>query len=127
MYEQFIEHDNGEQTLSEIESTLDPAEKILARRNSLIKTRGKRDGQYVYMLVTPIVRDSLRLLIENRSKMGILEENQYLFAIAGLPNSHLRGDVVIAKLANDCELRDRKSFTSTSLRKYLATTIQVKT
>ena len=111
--------------MTEIENSLDEAVKILARRNTLVKTRGKRDGEYVFLLVKPEVQASLNLLIEKRSEMGILEENRFLFPIPAKAKSYLRGSDVIAKFANKCALRDRRSFTSTALRKYLATTLQV--
>ena len=127
MYQGYINRDRYEDhSNTEIESTLDQQEKILAQRNSLIKTRGKRGAQYVYLIVTEKVRDSLKLLIEKREEMGILPTNPYLFAIPNKTDSFIRGDVVMRKFANECELRDRKSFTSTGLRKYLATTMQVR-
>ena len=121
-----MNNDNQSQTLTEIESTLDPCEKALAKKNSLIKVRGKRDGQMVYIIVEKIVRESLIAVINKRSEIGILEENRQLFALPGKKLSFLTGCVVIAKFAKDCGLRHLKSFTSTNLRKYLATTLQVK-
>lgn len=123
---EYVNNDNQSQTLTEIESTLDPCEKALAKKNSLIKVRGKRDGQMVYIIVEKIVRESLIAVINKRSEIGILEENRQLFALPGKKLSHLIGCVVIAKFAKDCGLRHLKSFTSTNLRKYLATTLQVK-
>ena len=80
---EYVNNDNQSQTLTEIESTLDPCEKALAKKNSLIKVRGKRDGQMVYIIVEKIVRESLIAVINKRSEIGILEENRQLFALPG--------------------------------------------
>ena len=127
MYQGYINRDLYEDhTNAEIESTLDPVEKLLAKKNSLVKTRGKRGGAYVYLIVQEKVRKSLKLLIEKREDMGILPSNPYLFALPNKTDSYIRGDAVMRKFASECQLRDKKSFTSTGLRKYLATTMQVR-
>ena len=76
------------------------------------------------MLVPPEAKDALDFLIENRREMHIPDTNEFLF---GTPhkNSHLQGHTIIQKFAHGFELKQPKFFTSTNLRKYLATTMQV--
>ncbi len=76
------------------------------------------------MLVPPEAKAALDFLIKKRKEMGIPETNKYLFATP-YKDSHLQGHTVIQKLAHALNLRQPKYFTSTNLRKYLATTMQV--
>ncbi len=67
------------------------------------------------------MRESLDLLVEKREDCGVLNENQFLFALP-LSVHHLRGSDCIEQLVYSCDdIKNPKALTSTTLRKYIAT------
>jgi hypothetical protein len=76
------------------------------------------------MLLPPGIKEALDFLIQIRPKMGILEDNKFLFAIPG-HGSHMRGDAVLRRFSIEFNLEKPSYFTRGGLRKYLATTMQV--
>ncbi|CAJ1081564.1 uncharacterized protein LOC121640143 isoform X3 [Xyrichtys novacula] len=81
---------------------------------------GKR-GRKVPVLLTPLMRESLDVLIDRRKECGVLSENGFLFA---LPHSvhHLRGSDCIRQFVNECgNIKNPRALTSTKLRKHIAT------
>ncbi|KAJ4945769.1 hypothetical protein JOQ06_023447 [Pogonophryne albipinna] len=102
----------------DIYETLSPVEKQLSHRLTRIVTRGKR-GRKVPVLLTERTKSSLDFLIDKRKEVGILEENQFLFARIGTI-TNIRGKFAEKSKANNPEL-----LRSTKLRKHVATLCQL--
>ncbi|KAG1927850.1 hypothetical protein F2P79_023964 [Pimephales promelas] len=88
----------------------------LAKR---IEIRGKR-GRKVPVLVTPSMQESISLLIKNRSKCGVLNENPFLFARPSAM-TFFRGSDCIREFAGACNAKNPQTLTSTKLRKQIGT------
>ena len=65
------------------------------------------------------------LFVEKRAQLGIQSVNPFLFAIPNTPRSYIRGHAALRKLVDSFQLDQPKLIKATSLRKYLATTMQV--
>ncbi|KAI4903902.1 hypothetical protein NFI96_028811 [Prochilodus magdalenae] len=102
---------------------LSELEKKLCQHFKRIEIRGKR-GRKVAVLVTPTMQESLDLLIQNRSKCGVLQENIYLFA-RPFAMTCFRGSDCIRDLAKDCGVKNPSTLTSTKLRKQIGTLSEV--
>lgn len=93
----------------------------------MVEICGKR-GRKVPVILTPEMIEGIDRLIKTRKKVGIPDENPYVFA---RPNRQLlepmRAWDCIRKLATQCEppLSNPENITSTRLRKYIATISQV--
>lgn len=66
----------------EIFASLSPAEKIAANRLNLVMMRGKSD-KGVPVLLTKEMTECAHILIEHRDRVGINEENPFVFACPG--------------------------------------------
>ncbi|XP_056119701.1 uncharacterized protein LOC130097073 [Rhinichthys klamathensis goyatoka] len=88
-----------------------------------IEIRGKR-GRKVPVLVTPSMQESISLLIKNRSKCGVLNENPFLFARPSAM-TFFRGSDCIREFAGACNAKNPQTLTSTKLRKQIGTLSEV--
>ena len=108
------------ETHEDINLALTPLEQKLCKHFSRMTIVGKR-GRKVPLLLTPIIRESLDLLVEKREECGVLNENVFLFALPQSENS-LRGYSCLKELVEDCDgINNPKALTSTKLRKHIAT------
>lgn len=115
------------QTLEVITSTLQPLEKQLMKRLDMVEIRGKR-GRKVAVILTPDMKEAIDVLVEKRQRVGINNNNRYLFARASAASlTYIRGWDCLKKHACDANLQLEKPelITSTRLRKYIATVSQV--
>lgn len=109
----------------EIYASLPIAQKVAANRLTLVMTRGKRD-RGVPVLLMPNMKESIEILIKSRNKVGVHEQNPYIFAC---PTSGsllpLRGHDCVFKFAQSCGAENPQNLTATKLRKHLATLTQI--
>lgn len=110
----------------DIENLEDPLEKMLAKRLKICYVEGKKKSQgskataLVPMLFTEEVVNAVRILINQRSILGVTEENEYIFT-SGTCLNRLRGWDTLQAIAK--KLNAKKPPTRT--RKYLATALQL--
>lgn len=88
-----------------------------------VEIRGKR-GRKVPVLLTPSMQESISLLIENRSRCGIPNENPFLFA-RPYTMTFFRGSDCILEFAVACGAKNPQTLTSTKLRKQIGTLSEV--
>ncbi|KAJ8335340.1 hypothetical protein SKAU_G00386820 [Synaphobranchus kaupii] len=107
----------------DLDLALTDVEKKLCKFFERVEIRGKRDRK-VPVLLSPDVVSSIQMLVNNRRKCGVPDENLFLF---GRPEaeSHLRGSDAIRGMAFECGAKDPQTLTSTRLRKQIATMSQV--
>ena len=104
---------------NEMYCSLNENQKANAQLHFLVKIIGKC-GTHVPVLLTYKMKEKVDTLVEKRDQLGIPKNNIYLFGIPGY-NTHLKAWDVIRKF---CEVYQVTNLTSTSLRKYLATSCQ---
>lgn len=80
---------------------------------------GKR-GRRVPVLLTPMMKESLDLLILKRDECGVPSTNPYLFALPG-SSKCLIGSACLREFAQHADVANPKALTSTNLRKHIAT------
>ncbi|KAL6467417.1 hypothetical protein MHYP_G00252210 [Metynnis hypsauchen] len=102
---------------------LSELEKKLCQHFKRIEIRGKR-GRKVAVLVTPTMQESLDVLVQNRSKCGVLHENIYLFA-RPFAMTCFRGSDCIRDFAKAAGVKNPSTLTSTKLRKQIGTLSEV--
>ncbi|XP_036437432.1 uncharacterized protein LOC118815426 [Colossoma macropomum] len=102
---------------------LSELEKKLCQHFKRIEIRGKR-GRKVAVLVTPTMQESLDVLVKNRSKCGVLQENIYLFA-RPFAMTCFRGSDCIRDFAKASGVKNPSTLTSTKLRKQIGTLSEV--
>ncbi|XP_047221298.1 uncharacterized protein LOC124876976 isoform X2 [Girardinichthys multiradiatus] len=115
----YLSKDTSE-THEDVNLALTALEQKLCNYFVRITIVGKR-GRKVPVLLGPMMKESLDALTRRREECGVLEENQYLFA---LPNSvhYLRGSDCIRQFVSECSgLKNPTALTSTKLRKHIAT------
>ena len=111
---------DGSETHEDINLALTPLEQKLCKHFSRMTIVGKR-GRKVPLLLTPIIRESLDLLVQKREECGVLNENVFLFALPQSVNS-LRGYSCLKELVEHCDnINNPTALTSTKLRKHIAT------
>ncbi|XP_071840335.1 uncharacterized protein [Apostichopus japonicus] len=109
----------------EIFESLPIAQKLAAKRLTLIMTRGKRD-RGVPILLTPDMADSVKVLNKTRQIAGVDPQNPYIFACpSGNSVQPLRGYDCLHKYAHLCGAKNPDRLTATNLRKHLATLSQI--
>ena len=104
---------------NELYCSLTETQKENAKKHFLVKSTGKC-GTHVPSILTYKMKEKVDYLLLHRDKLGIPEENKYLFAIPG-HQTHLCSWNIIRKF---CEEFKVENLTTTSLRKYLATSAQ---
>jgi len=95
---------------------------------SLVEVRGKstRRLRKVFILLTPGMREGLAYLISNRENVDIMPNNPFVFARQNT-TSPISGCEAMRKVTDECPgLVDPGSIRTRQLRKYFATTLQVK-
>ena len=96
-------------------------------RVDLLEVRGKRTCalRKVFILLTPDMVNGLNYLAQTRKQVGISSRNNYMFARRSCVTP-LDGCTSIKEQVDDCPgLGSPEAIRSRSLRKYLATTLQV--
>lgn len=102
---------------------LTEVERLLCAHFEHIETCGKR-GRKVLVILTPVMVESLELLIKERCSCGVSEGNIYLFARPGY-DTHFRGNDCIRVYAKQCGAKLPEALSSTKLRKQVATLSRV--
>ncbi|RXN37186.1 hypothetical protein ROHU_002266 [Labeo rohita] len=105
----------------DVVKSLTKLERELCSELTRLEIRGKR-GKKVPVLLTKDMVESMDVLNESRSKVGIDEANPYVFARVGAL-THIRGSDCLRKFSKACGAKDPRSITSTKLRKQIATQI----
>ena len=104
---------------TELYSMLSEEEKLMARGHFLARTIGKA-GKHVPIIFTLKMKIKVDLLIKHRQALGIPENNKYVFGKPGCDSNLITWDI----LRHFCGKYQVGRITSTSLRRYLATTAQ---
>ncbi|XP_026081500.1 uncharacterized protein LOC113058050 [Carassius auratus] len=107
----------------DVVKSLTKLERELCNELTRLEIQGKR-GKKVPVLLTKDMLESMDLLNESRSTVGISEANPYVFARLGAL-THIRGSDCLRKFSKTCGAKDPKSLTSTKLRKQIATLSQI--
>ncbi|XP_018578165.1 uncharacterized protein LOC108916403 [Anoplophora glabripennis] len=103
--------------------SLTDAEKVLTKNFKRIITGGK-GSKPVSILFPKNLQKYLNVMLNVRSKC-VPDTNEYLFANPSTPNRWLNGYNVLRKLARESGVKNQELFTSTRLRKQIATVLQV--
>jgi len=98
-------------------------EKSLCKYFTRVELKGKR-GRRVAVLLNPDITKALELLNEKRAQCGVLQENEFLFAIPKC-SSHYRGHDCLKRFVAECGATHPEYLRSTQLRKQVATTSQI--
>jgi hypothetical protein len=102
---------------------LSAVENALIRCLHRVEITGKR-GRTVPVLLNELMHDSLKTLMDNRSKVGISPDNHYIFAcLSG--DGYIRGSDVLRTLSDKCGAKRPDALRSTKLRKHIATLTQI--
>ena len=116
----------NEQTNDELKAILTPMEKSLANRLTIVEVIGKsRALVKVPILLTSDMKNAIDLLIETRNKCGVSVDNIYIFARGANSLNHSRGHDALRIFCNEINLMRPELITSTRLRKYIATVVQL--
>ncbi|XP_061624999.1 uncharacterized protein LOC133475719 isoform X12 [Phyllopteryx taeniolatus] len=107
----------------DVNFALSDLEKRLFQHFWRIEIRGKADRK-VPVLLTPVMHQTLDLLVRKRNECGILPENTYLFA---RPSSLIcyRGSDTLRNFAKVCGAKRPESLSSKKLHKQMGTLSQV--
>lgn len=107
----------------DVELALSNLEKKLCKYFKRIEIRGKR-GRKVPILLTPEMLTSMEMLMKNRRKCEVPDENIFLF---GRPEAltYFRGSDTIRQIARSCGAKYPEVLSSTRLRKHMATMSKV--
>lgn len=109
----------------DISESLTSFERQLCEHFKRVEIRGKR-GRKVPMLISRKWENSINLLNELRSSVGINPDNKYVFAVQGMESlSYIRGSDAIRKHVKLCSLKCPEAISSTKLRKHIATLSQL--
>ena len=94
-------------------------------RFDMVEIMGKRNKK-VPVLLTPDVKEAIIVLCRTRKEGNVKTENPYVFAINnGKSLKSLRGNDAIQKVCRMVDLQHPQVITSTNLRKYMATILQI--
>ncbi|KAL1267264.1 hypothetical protein QQF64_002939 [Cirrhinus molitorella] len=107
----------------DVVKSLTKLEQELCNELTRLEIRGKR-GKKVPVLLTKDMVESMDMLNESRSKVGVSDANPYVFARVGAL-THIRGSDCLRKFSKMCGAKDPRSLTSTKLRKQIATLSQI--
>ena len=123
--EEFTQKQKGcHQMNEEVKLSLSKFELQLCSSLKRVEIRGKR-GRKVPLIITNEMESAMDLLIKLRTSSGVVEANPFLFAIPNGSLSNIRGPDALRKHVKICQLRNPQAFTSTNLRKHIATLSQV--
>lgn len=104
----------------DILNSLNDEEKELVNSFTRLETRGKK-GRKIPILLTPQIKIMTDLLVENRKKCGMLQENDYFFGIPGTTESYFRTSDIIRRLRREAKVIHEDRITTTAMRKEAAT------
>lgn len=114
---------NEENQQQEFFDSLSEAEKSLSKKFKRVVTDGK-GSKPVAVLFSTDVQEFIRVLLSVRN-VCIPHTNEYLFANPNSQSGWLSGYHTLKKLADESDVRNKDLFTSTRLRKHIATILQV--
>lgn len=110
---------------SDIMNSLTTTEKALCQLLTRVEIKGKCDRN-VPILLTKHMVEKIDTLLEWRKKVGVIEENEYLFASCAYgARYHYRGSQCLRYFANECGAANPDALQSTKLRKHVASLSQV--
>ena len=104
---------------SEMWLSLPEDQKKLAKHHIQCLTIGKK-GRHVPIIMDLKMKAKVDILIHHRDKLGLPDNNKYLFGTPGR-ETHFRSWAILNTF---CTKFGTGSLTSTSLRRYLATSLQ---
>ncbi|XP_072389472.1 uncharacterized protein [Diabrotica undecimpunctata] len=113
-----------DQSTDDIKESLTPIERKLADTLTVVEVEGKR-GRKVPVILTPVIKESIDLLIRHRYQCNISLQNKYIFARSNPSLSHLRGHDCLNKTCEEVQLENASLISGTKLRKYVATVCQL--
>ena len=108
---------------AEISSSLKPVERELLRRMDMVQIPGKRLNN-VPILLTPDVKAAMDALLKTRTSVGIPTTNLYFFPSYS-KHGHLDPCQVIQKIVKLADVQNPDCMTTTKMRKYVATMMQL--
>ncbi|KAF6728633.1 N-lysine methyltransferase SETD8-A, partial [Oryzias melastigma] len=114
---------NDTQSPDDVSEALSDLEKKLCKHFRRIEIRGKRERK-VPVLLTPMMQQSLDILVSKRQECGVPEGNTYLFARPSAWSCY-RGSDCLRHFAKVCGAKNPENLTSTRLRKQTGTLSQV--
>ncbi|KAJ8957760.1 hypothetical protein NQ314_006509 [Rhamnusium bicolor] len=111
----------------ELKKSLTDLEISLANRLTIVEVPGKsRKNFKVSILLTPNMKQAIDKLIETRHLVDIDINNPFVFARGHKSLGYLHGYDCLRKCCSELDLKEpRLIITSTKLRKYIATVVQV--
>ena len=121
---QYVDRPNWlDKSNREVIAGLLPIEKELMKRMDMVQIPGKRLNN-VPLLLTPDVKAAMDVLVQTRSAVGIPVSNGYFFPSYST-NGHLDACQVIQKVVKHAGVKNPEQITTTKLRKYVATMMQM--
>lgn len=121
---QYVNRPNWqEQANSEVVLSLKPVERELLKRMDMVQIPGKRLNN-VPLLLTAEVKAAMDILVKNRSAVGIPDSNLYFFPSYS-KHGHLDPCQVIKRVVKLAGVKHPGRITTTKLRKYIATMMQL--
>nr|CAI5821174.1 unnamed protein product [Callosobruchus analis] len=115
-----------DQNTTELKESLTAFERELASRLIVVEVKGKsRKNPKVPILITQPLKKAIDVLIEYRNSAEINDKNAYVFARGSNSLNNLRGHDCLKQAIAAVSLKRPESITSTKLRKYIATVVQV--
>ncbi|XP_074033504.1 uncharacterized protein isoform X1 [Leptinotarsa decemlineata] len=115
-----------DQSTSELKTSLSDLEKTLANRLTVLEVQGKsRKNPKVPVLLTRELKKAIDLLLEKRAVSDISQQNIFIFARSYPSLGHMRGHDCLKRYIDMIDLQKPDLITSTKLRKYVATTVQL--
>lgn len=112
-----------EKSHAEVTSSLLPVERELLKRMDMIQIPGKRLNT-VHILLTPDCKTAMDTLLQTRTAVGIPHTNPYFFPSFS-ENGHLDPCHVIQRVVKLAGVKNPARITTTKLRKYIATMMQL--
>jgi integrase len=121
--QEFLDADHLSKTPDEVVlASLNEFEKRLCDTHTRVEIKGKR-GRKVAVLLTDNMKENIKLLIAKRQEANVKKD--LLFSKPGESMFPYRGSDCMRKFAKEAEVKYPEAFTSTKLRKQLATLCQV--
>lgn len=115
----------SEESTQELQESLTPLERELAKSMKLVQIPGKR-GRTVPVLLREEMVSAINLLISTRLSVGVNPHNPYIFARPNKDSlNNIRGPDALRSVVERAGLISPQAITSTKLRKYTATVCQV--
>lgn len=114
---------SSENQQEEFLKSLSESEKALSKKFKRVITQGK-GSKPVAILFSKDMQEYIKVLSSIRT-LCVSESNQYLFANPNTNNGCLHGYHSLKKMAEEAEVVNKNLFTSTRLRKHIATILQV--